>query len=252
MSSQPPAPPDDPEEAPTYEVGYGKPPQATRFQPGKSGNPKGRPKGSRKAPPADAAVEKLKALVLQEAYRPIQIRDGETLVELPHDTGGTAQRHPQCGQGKPAGAAPAPRHRRRNRGRATPRSPEALRGGGRPTRWKARGRSRWRAARHLPAPVLVPHPDHLIIDPITGSVKLRGPFTREEKVEWDEHTAMKADIPEAAHRAGGGAAGRTPQPQSEEADRGLSVSDCPVDTALNSFERISCKACTECAQPPRK
>ena len=82
MSSQSP-PPDDPEEEPTYEVGYGKPPQATRFQPGKSGNPKGRPKGSRKAPSADTAVEKLKALVLQEAYRPIQIRDGETLVELP-------------------------------------------------------------------------------------------------------------------------------------------------------------------------
>jgi hypothetical protein len=28
-------------------VGYGRPPKATRFQPGKSGNPKGRPKGSR-------------------------------------------------------------------------------------------------------------------------------------------------------------------------------------------------------------
>jgi uncharacterized protein DUF5681 len=29
-----------------YEVGYGKPPQHTRFKPGQSGNPKGRPKGS--------------------------------------------------------------------------------------------------------------------------------------------------------------------------------------------------------------
>ena len=29
------------------EVGYGRPPQATRFQPGRSGNPRGRPKGSR-------------------------------------------------------------------------------------------------------------------------------------------------------------------------------------------------------------
>jgi hypothetical protein len=28
-----------------YEVGYGKPPQHTRFRPGASGNPKGRPKG---------------------------------------------------------------------------------------------------------------------------------------------------------------------------------------------------------------
>jgi hypothetical protein len=29
-----------------YEVGYGKPPAATRFKPGRSGNPKGRPKGA--------------------------------------------------------------------------------------------------------------------------------------------------------------------------------------------------------------
>ncbi len=30
-----------------YDVGYGRPPKATQFAPGKSGNPKGRPKGSR-------------------------------------------------------------------------------------------------------------------------------------------------------------------------------------------------------------
>lgn len=30
-----------------YEVGYGRPPKATQFQPGQSGNRKGRPKGSR-------------------------------------------------------------------------------------------------------------------------------------------------------------------------------------------------------------
>ena len=29
-----------------YQVGYRKPPKATRFQAGQSGNPKGRPKGS--------------------------------------------------------------------------------------------------------------------------------------------------------------------------------------------------------------
>lgn len=31
----------------TYEVGYKKPPAATRFKPGRSGNPKGRPNGTK-------------------------------------------------------------------------------------------------------------------------------------------------------------------------------------------------------------
>lgn len=30
-----------------YKVGYGRPPEVTRFKPGQSGNPKGRPKGAR-------------------------------------------------------------------------------------------------------------------------------------------------------------------------------------------------------------
>lgn len=35
------------EEERPYEVGYGKPPRATQFKPGQSGNPRGRPKGAR-------------------------------------------------------------------------------------------------------------------------------------------------------------------------------------------------------------
>ncbi|MCB1358323.1 MAG: hypothetical protein KDK53_18155 [Maritimibacter sp.] len=31
----------------TYEVGYGKPPRTSRFKPGQSGNPRGRPRGAK-------------------------------------------------------------------------------------------------------------------------------------------------------------------------------------------------------------
>lgn len=38
-----------------YEVGYGKPPRSSQFQPGQSGNPRGRPK--RRKAPADQVAE---------------------------------------------------------------------------------------------------------------------------------------------------------------------------------------------------
>ena len=37
-------PPDDERD---YKVGYGKPPRHTRFEPGRSGNPRGRPSGAK-------------------------------------------------------------------------------------------------------------------------------------------------------------------------------------------------------------
>src|ERR1700757_2109686 len=40
-------PPMRPDNQRDYEVGYGKPPRHTRFMPGRSGNPRGRPSGSK-------------------------------------------------------------------------------------------------------------------------------------------------------------------------------------------------------------
>lgn len=55
------------EDAGDYEVGYGKPPRHTRFQPGSSGNPKGRPKGTKN----------LKTDLMEELGERILVREGD-------------------------------------------------------------------------------------------------------------------------------------------------------------------------------
>lgn len=54
---------------PTYEVGYGKPPAHTRFKPGQSGNPKGRPKGSLNLAAALNRALKEKVVVVENGRR---------------------------------------------------------------------------------------------------------------------------------------------------------------------------------------
>jgi hypothetical protein len=49
----------------TYDVGYRRPPASGRFRPGKSGNPKGRPKGSRN----------FLTLLEQELNKPISVTE---------------------------------------------------------------------------------------------------------------------------------------------------------------------------------
>lgn len=50
-----------------YEVGYGKPPERTRFRPGQSGNPNGRPRKSKN----------LNTLLEQELESRITVREGD-------------------------------------------------------------------------------------------------------------------------------------------------------------------------------
>jgi DDE domain/Family of unknown function (DUF5681) len=67
---------------PRYEVGYCKPPTTTRFQKGKSGSPRGRPKEARDKLPAINA-ERMKSILIEEAYRAIKVRDGSREVTIP-------------------------------------------------------------------------------------------------------------------------------------------------------------------------
>lgn len=64
------------EERKDYEVGYGKPPAHGRFQKGRSGNPKGRPKGA-KGFLASVQRELERKVTVREGNRTIRISKGE-------------------------------------------------------------------------------------------------------------------------------------------------------------------------------
>lgn len=52
-----------------YEVGYGKPPQNTRFKPGQSGNPKGKPRGAKNLATIVDNATKEKVVVTENGKR---------------------------------------------------------------------------------------------------------------------------------------------------------------------------------------
>ena len=69
----------------TTSVGYGRPPAAHRFKAGQSGNPRGRPRKARSvadARPARNGSLATDLVLLDEAYRPIQLREGDTPTTL--------------------------------------------------------------------------------------------------------------------------------------------------------------------------
>ena len=182
-------------EAAPYEVGYGKPPKASRFKPGTSGNPGGRPRGSGSAQPADVVVEQIKALVLEEAYRPIQIRDGDKLVELPlvraavRSLGLNAAKGQHRSQTTLLDLVTAVEgERRSNRERLFEEVIDYKR------HWENEIELARRAG--LPEPTPLPHPDSLIVNPFNGSVTSRGPWTEEEKAEYDQMIAFKREMEE--------------------------------------------------------
>lgn len=67
-------------------VGYGQPPLEYRFSKGQSGNPAGRPPRRGTGKPGDrllGAGEPTRAMILEEAYRVVTVRDGDEEVALP-------------------------------------------------------------------------------------------------------------------------------------------------------------------------
>lgn len=63
-----------------YRVGYGKPPKHSRFKPGQSGNPKGRPKGARGFK-AELDEELKELITVTEAGRTRKLRKQRAMIK---------------------------------------------------------------------------------------------------------------------------------------------------------------------------
>ncbi len=168
-----------------YEVGYGKPPVHSQFKPGQSGNPSGRPKGAKSAMNRGSTVnaERLKAIVLDEAYRMIGVRDGDRLIEIPvikaivRSIALAAAKGNQRSQRIFTDLLLCAE--RENKALRDPLLETAILY---KTNWEQV--LYYRELYGLTGPEPFPHPDDIVIHLSTGEVEIRGPMTKEDEVNW--------------------------------------------------------------------
>jgi hypothetical protein len=177
-----------------YEVGYASPPKETRFKPGQSGNPRGRPRGSKnKSQPPGLHEERLKAILMDEAYRTITVNDGPRQVSVPMAQAVVRSLALNAVKGNQRAqrlftelVGSVERENRRLHDEwldvATTYKIE----------WDRELERRKRLGITGPEPL--PHPDNVLINYRTGQVEIRGPMTKEEKAELDLWTSRKADF----------------------------------------------------------
>lgn len=165
-----------------YKIGYKKPPRDTRFKPGRSGNPRGRPKGAKSRVPK--SLKKMRDLVIKEAYREVAIQDKHGQVSMPVVQAALRSLGLKAAQGN------VPAHRlmieitsRAEADELKDRMEVFDRFAG----YKIKKSAELKAykSRGEKPPQMLPHPDDIEIDYETGEVTFHGPVSEDDLAIWN-------------------------------------------------------------------
>lgn len=166
----------------SYEVGYGRPPVASRFGQGRPLNRRGRPRGASNRL-AGLREERLKAIVLEEAYRNVTVNDGQRKVTLPMAKAIIRALALSAAKGQPQALrlftlllTTVEQQNNKLHDNFVDAAITYK------TEWEEELRRRERLKLEgLPEPM--PHPDHVIIDRLAGTVRIVGSVEEEREAE---------------------------------------------------------------------